>query len=46
MADAFLVIGFGLAVAGVYVIAGGGWACIVAGIVLFVAGGLHGRRLP
>ena len=43
MSDACLVLGFGLAVFGIYAIAGMGWACLVAGVVLFVAGGLSGR---
>lgn len=40
MSDAFLAAGFVLAVIGVYLIAGAGWACLLAGLVLFVAGGL------
>jgi len=41
-----MVAGFGLAVLGVYLLAGAGWACLVAGLVLFLAGGLNARRTP
>lgn len=36
-------VGLGLCVAGIYLIAGTGMACLFAGVVLFVAGGLSGR---
>jgi hypothetical protein len=43
VADALTLLGFGLAVAGLWLLFGVGWACLVAGIVLFVAGGLQAR---
>lgn len=43
MADVALIAGFVLASVGVYLVAGAGWACLVSGLVLFVAGGFSGR---
>lgn len=43
MSDGFMVAGYLLAVTGIYLIAGAGWACLAGGIVLFVAGGLSAR---
>ena len=40
----FLVAGFGLGVAGAYLLAGVGVACLVAGAVLFLAGGFAAAR--
>lgn len=39
-----MVGGFVLCVIGVYLVAGMGWACVSAGAVLFVAGGLDRVR--
>jgi len=44
MSGACLAAGFVLAVIGIYLIAGVGWACLIAGSVMFVAGGLAGRE--
>jgi hypothetical protein len=44
MSDAFMLAGFVSAVVGVYLIAGLGWACLLGGVAVFVAGGLAGRR--
>jgi hypothetical protein len=44
MSDACLVAGFVLALVGVYLIAGPGWACLIGGVVLFIAGGVSGRK--
>jgi hypothetical protein len=42
-ASAGLVAGFCLAVIGIDLIAGHGWACLSAGVVLFAASGLMAR---
>lgn len=44
MSDMFMGAGLALVTLGVYLLAGAGWACVVCGAVLFVAGGLSGRR--
>ncbi len=44
MPDVVMWVGFVLATAGVYLNFGLGWACLVSGGVLFVAGGLMSRR--
>lgn len=38
MNNAFLLAGFALACYGIHLLAGLGWMCVVAGIVLFVFG--------
>lgn len=43
MSDASLIAGYTLALVGIYLIAGVGWACLIGGVVLFLAGGLSGR---
>jgi hypothetical protein len=43
MSDIALTAGFGLALVGVYLLAGAGWTCLIGGAVLFVAGGLAKR---
>jgi hypothetical protein len=43
MSGAGLVAGFCLALVGVYLIAGAGWACLTGGLVLFVSSGLAAR---
>lgn len=37
-------VGFGLAVAGLYLTWGAGIACLISGVVLFVVGGLLSRH--
>lgn len=44
MSDACMVVGFITAVIGLYLIAGAGWALLVAGTVLCLAGGLDSRN--
>jgi hypothetical protein len=39
-----MVSGFVLCAAGIFLIAGPGWACLAAGLVLFAAGGLERRK--
>lgn len=39
-----MVAGLVLAGIGVYLIAGLGWACLGVGLVLFIAGGVSGRK--
>jgi hypothetical protein len=43
MSDICMWAGFILAVAGIYLIAGAGWALLIGGTVLCVAGGLDAR---
>jgi hypothetical protein len=43
VADASLIVGFLLFLVGVWLLAGSGWACVCAGLVLLVAGGRMSR---
>lgn len=40
MSDACMLAGFVVALVGIYLLTSAGWTCVVAGGVLFVAGGL------